>query len=56
MKPNTGEMRLTVVMYTNIISHIHLEPSGGQHSTRHGPYQGGTQGRREQLETLRDRL
>ena len=49
-------MRLTVVMFTNIISHIHLEPSGGQHSTRYGPYQGGTQGRREQLETLRDRL
>lgn len=40
-------------MYSNIISHIHLEPGGGQHSTQQGPCQGGTRGQREQLETRR---
>ena len=56
MKPNTGYVRLTVVMHADTISHIHLEPSGGQHSTQHGLHQGGTQGQCEQLETLGDRL
>ena len=41
MKPNTGYVRLTVVMHADTVSHIHLVHSGGQHSIQHGPPQGG---------------
>ena len=41
MKPNTGYVRLTVVMHADTVSHIHLVHSGGQHNTQHGPPQGG---------------